>query len=115
MFWSINMEVGRLLADDGISDALHSGERGMAIGIMKRCLDYDSNYKLKRLGFNKDHVLLARFTSSLKRSSRHRMRIWRRRFVLMPVVWVLALYLGLLTSVWFGRTGIYIGVLNPVV
>lgn len=54
MFWSINMEVGRLLADDGISNALHSGDRGMAMGIMKRCLDYDSNYKLKRLGFNKD-------------------------------------------------------------
>ena len=51
MFWSINMEVGRLLADDGILDALHSG---MEMGIMKRCLAYDSNYKLKRLGFNKD-------------------------------------------------------------
>ena len=54
MFWSINMEVGRLLADDGILNTLYSVESGMAIGIMKRCLDYDSNYKLKRLGFNKD-------------------------------------------------------------
>ena len=54
MFWSINMEVGRLLADDGISDALHSDEREMGIGIMKRCLDYDKDYKLKSLGFNKD-------------------------------------------------------------
>ena len=54
MFWSINMEVGRLLADDGISDALHSDGREMGIGIMKRCLDYDKDYELKRLGFNKD-------------------------------------------------------------
>ena len=54
MFWSINMEVGRLLADDEISNALFSGDREMAMGIMKRCLDYDSIYKLKRLGFNKD-------------------------------------------------------------
>lgn len=53
-FWSINMEVGRLLNDDGISDALRSDVREMQMGIMKRCLDYDKNYELKRLGFNKD-------------------------------------------------------------
>ena len=54
MFWSINMEVGRLLADDSISDALHSGGSEMTMGIAKRCLDYDKDYKLKRLGFNKN-------------------------------------------------------------
>lgn len=48
------MEVGRLLADDGIRNALDSGGDEMVIGIMKRCLDYDSTFKLKRLGFNKD-------------------------------------------------------------
>lgn len=54
MFWSINMEVARLISDDGISRALHSGESKMRMGIMKRCLDYDKDYKLKKLGFNKD-------------------------------------------------------------
>lgn len=54
MFWSINMEVGRLIADDEISNALSSGDREMMMGIMKRCLDYDKNYNLKRLGFNKN-------------------------------------------------------------
>jgi len=54
MFWTINMEVGRLLADDGVSDALRSGGREMQLGIMKRCIDYDKDYQLKRLGLNKD-------------------------------------------------------------
>lgn len=57
--WSINMEVGRLLADQGISDALDAGGGEMRRGIMKRCLDYDSNYGLKRLGFNKDQRAVA--------------------------------------------------------
>ena len=54
MFWSINMEVARLLTDAGISAALESGGGEMIKGIMKRCLDYDKDYELKRLGFNKD-------------------------------------------------------------
>jgi hypothetical protein len=54
MFWSINMQLGRLLADDGISDALRSGGMEMQMGIMKRCLDYDKNYQMKRLGLTKD-------------------------------------------------------------
>ena len=57
MFWSINMEVAQLLNDDEISAALgapDSGGREMRVGIMKRCLDYDKDYGLKRLGLNKD-------------------------------------------------------------
>ena len=53
MFWVINDEVASLVTDEVISDALSEGGRELRAGIMKRCIDYDRNYRLKSLGFNK--------------------------------------------------------------
>jgi len=50
----IRMAVGRLLNDDGVSDALRAGGAEMQNGIMARCVDYDKDFKLNRLGLNAD-------------------------------------------------------------
>ena len=46
--------VGRLLNDDRIRDALRSGGDQMQMGIMSRCVDYDRDFKLGRLGLDAD-------------------------------------------------------------
>jgi hypothetical protein len=55
----IRMAVGRLLNDDGISAALRAGGDEMRNGIMQRCVDYDKDFKLKRLGLNADQRAVA--------------------------------------------------------
>jgi hypothetical protein len=50
----VRMAVGRLLNDDQISDALRSGGDQMQTGIMTRCVDYDRDFKLRRLGLSAD-------------------------------------------------------------
>ncbi|MGH9351354.1 MAG: hypothetical protein ACRD2G_04210 [Terriglobia bacterium] len=55
----IRMAVGRLLNDQGISDALRAGREEIERGIMPRCVDYDKEFKLRRLGLNADQRAVA--------------------------------------------------------
>lgn len=55
----IRTAVGRMLNDEGISDALRAGGDQMEIGIMARCVDYDKEFKLRRLGLNADQRAVA--------------------------------------------------------
>ncbi|WP_286705305.1 hypothetical protein [Acidiphilium sp. 37-64-53] len=58
-FNRIGMAVGRLLADAEVHDALAEGGYDMQAGIMRRCLDYDHNYRLRRLRLNPDQRAVA--------------------------------------------------------
>lgn len=54
MFGGIRWAVGRLLNDDRITNALRAGGDQMQLGVMQRCVDYDKDFKLSRLGLNAD-------------------------------------------------------------
>src|SRR5689334_23382903 len=54
LFGGIRLAVGRLLNDEEIEKALNAGGNDMQTGIMPRCIDYDRDYKLSRLGLGAD-------------------------------------------------------------
>lgn len=55
----VRIAIGRLLNDDHISHALRAGGDQMETGIIKRCVDYDKDFKLRRLGLNRDQRAIA--------------------------------------------------------
>jgi hypothetical protein len=51
--FGISFEAGELLADEEIDSALDNGGNDMRRGIMRRLIDYDAKYKLKKYSRSK--------------------------------------------------------------
>ena len=51
--FGISFEAGQLLADEAIDLATYDKDKTMAMGLMKRVIDYDSNYQLKKYSRSK--------------------------------------------------------------
>lgn len=63
--FGINFEAGKILADDNVSSALSAGGTEMQRGIMKRIIDYDKDYRLKKYAKSKtERAILALYIFS---------------------------------------------------
>jgi hypothetical protein len=55
----VRAAIGRLLNDDQVSGALRLGGEEIQTGIMARCVDYDRDFRLRRLGLDPDQRAVA--------------------------------------------------------